>query len=67
MSVNGLLDTLATTFLSMGNGHPTNGSISELRAAQGGALVGEARNFSSNDGIRGRFRGVEGGGQYVTS
>jgi RHS repeat-associated protein len=62
-SIKGLLDTLATTFLSMGNGHPRNGSISELHAAQGGALVGEARNFSSNDGIRGRFRGVEGGGQ----
>jgi len=62
-SIQGLLDTLATTFLSMDNGHATNGSLSEMHAAQGGAFVGEARAFSSNDGIRGRFRGVEGGGQ----
>jgi RHS repeat-associated protein len=62
-TIDGLLDALATTFLSMSNGHPTNGSISEVRAAQGATLVGEARTFSSNDGIRGRFRGVEGGGQ----
>ena len=61
--VNDLLTKMATTFLSMSNGHPTNASISELHAAQGGALVGKARNFSPNDGIMQKYGGIEGGGQ----
>lgn len=47
----------------MNNGHPTNSTLSELRAAQGGVLVGEARTFSSNEGIRTKYAGTEGGGQ----
>lgn len=60
-SIKGLLDTLATTFMSQTNGHPRNSSISELRAAQGGVFVGEARNFVSDDGIREDFQGGQGG------
>ena len=50
---------MAKTFLAMDTGHPRNSSVSEVRAAQGGGLVGEAKTFVDNSGIRSNFIGNE--------
>lgn len=58
--ISEFLDALAKTFLAMNNGHPTNSHPSEINAADGGVLVGEAATFVSNSGIRSNFVGNEG-------